>query len=86
MRIIRLTNNYNGVDIFVNADYIVEFSTMDGPTFVELASGRATMRVKETPYEIIQQIVEAVDPDSAYPGISDEAIGAARRLAAGPEP
>ena len=86
MRIIRLTSNYNGVDVFVNADHIVEFSRTDGPTFVEIAFGRATMQVKETPWEIILQMVEAGQQDHTWPGASNDAIGAARRLDAGLKP
>ena len=88
MRIIRLspTLSPENVPAFVNADHITRITGTESATFVEMLGAVSRMLVRETPWEIIQQIVGAGLGDDNWPGLSNEAIGAARRLAAGLKP
>ena len=82
MRIIRLspTLSPENVPAFVNADHITRITGTESATFVEMLGAVSRMLVRETPWAIIQQIVEAGDQDLSWPGVSLDAVIAARTL------
>ena len=83
MRIIRLspTLSPNSAPVFVNADHITRITGTESATFVEMLCAVSRMLVRETPWEIISQMVQAGAAGS-WSGVSLDAVVAAQTPAA----